>query len=170
MSSTTNSSLCSACQRVFSIAAFPPIHSTENEHHRTAADCRLASQAGCFICHLVWTRITDFGNQQSVKWNPSENFTRYGLSQSSDTVTFHLAAIETQEGFWRPGKGTMPPGSFPEPSGQWLLTIAFHNVGDVAQVNFTELAENYEATFVLQPIDSERSHELMQGSLLTICS
>ena len=158
MSSTTNSSLCSACQRVFSTAAFPPIHSTENEHHRTAADCRLASKAGCFICHIVWTRITDFGNQQSIKWNSSDSFTRYGLSQSSDTVTFDLKAIETQEGFWWPGKGILPPGSFPEPSGQWLLTISFHNVGDMAQVNYGELAENYEATFVLQPVESKRSH------------
>ncbi len=156
MSSTTSSSLCSACQKVFSTAAFPPIHSTENEHHRTAADCRLASKAGCLICHLVWTRITEFGNQQSIKWNSSQSFTRYGLSQSSDTFDFGLEALETSEGFWWPGQGTMPPLTHPEPSGQWLLTISFHNIGFMAQVNYAELAENYEATFVLQPVESKR--------------
>ena len=157
MSSTTSNSLCSACQRVFSNPAFPPVHSTNDEHHRTAEDCRDAARNGCFICHTVWTRITDFGNQQSFKWNTYKTFTRYGLSQSKDTAPFNVEAIETREGLWRPGEGTMPPGSLPEPSGQWLLTISFYSVGQGAGVNYAELIENYEATFVLQPVESRRS-------------
>lgn len=161
MSSTTNTSLCSACQGLFSNEAFPPVHSTNDEHRRTAADCRIAARDGCFICHIVWTRITDFGNQQIVKWNLSKSFTRYGLSQSRDTIGFNIEAIETREGFWRPGEGIMPPGSVPEPSGQWLLTISFHNVGHIAGVNYAEVAENNEATFVLQPVESRHSYQLM---------
>ena len=169
MSSTTTSSLCSACHRIFSNPAFPPIHSTNDEHHRTAADCRDAARSGCFICHTVWTRITDFGNHQTIGWNFFKSFTRYGISQSNKTAPFNVEAIETRHGFWRPGEGTMPPGNAPEPSGQWLLTICFYSVGQAAGVNYAELIENFEATFVLQPVESRRSYRLIQESRTDHC-
>ena len=61
----------------------------------------------------------------------------------------------------------MPPGTLPEPSGQWLLTISFYSVGQAAGVNYAELIENYEATFVLQPVESRCSYQLVKKVIVS---